>query len=46
MPDRQRVLIVDDSTVYRRLLGSMLGKWGYEVLEAVNGVAALDVLAT
>ncbi|MBD9250356.1 MAG: response regulator, partial [Cronobacter sakazakii] len=35
MPDRQRVLIVDDSTVYRRLLGSMLGKWGYEVLEAV-----------
>ncbi|WP_140421391.1 response regulator, partial [Salmonella enterica] len=46
MPDRPRVLIVDASTVYRRLLGSMLGKWGYEVLEAVNGVAALDVLAT
>ncbi|EKK7713956.1 PP2C family protein-serine/threonine phosphatase [Cronobacter dublinensis] len=46
MPDRQRVLIVDDSTVYRRLLGSMLGKWGYEVLEAVNGEAALEVLAT
>lgn len=38
------ILIVDDSRSYRHLLGSMLSKWGYRVLEAQDGVHALALL--
>ncbi|MER0127800.1 PP2C family protein-serine/threonine phosphatase [Franconibacter daqui] len=41
----QHVLIVDDSLVYRRLLAKMLAQWGYQVSEAENGEAALNILA-
>jgi len=37
-----RVLVVDDSRAQRRVLTSMLGRWGYEVAEAGSGAAALD----
>lgn len=40
------ILIVDDSGSYRHLLGSMLSKWGYRVLEAQDGVHALAMLET
>ncbi|WP_265341094.1 PP2C family protein-serine/threonine phosphatase [Serratia marcescens] len=40
------ILIVDDSRSYRHLLGSMLSKWGYRVLEAQDGVHALALLET
>ncbi|HIE0648097.1 TPA: PP2C family protein-serine/threonine phosphatase [Serratia marcescens] len=40
------ILIVDDSRSYRHLLGSMLSKWGYRVLEAQDGVHALAMLET
>ena len=40
------ILIVDDSRSYRHLLGSMLSKWGYRVLEAQDGVRALAMLET
>lgn len=37
-------LVVDDSKVLRKLLGSMLADWGYTILEAEDGVHALEVL--
>ncbi|RLJ41368.1 sigma-B regulation protein RsbU (phosphoserine phosphatase) [Litoreibacter meonggei] len=37
----QRVLVVDDSRMQRRLLSANLRKWGYEVLEAESGVEGL-----
>jgi CheY-like chemotaxis protein len=40
-----RVLVVDDSPTRRRLLTSLLGTAGHEVVTAPNGAAALDVLA-
>ena len=37
----QRVLIVDDSAVQRKILKSSLKAWGFEVMEAESGRAAL-----
>ena len=40
-----RVLIVDDETDSKTALGLLLSTWGYEVLEASDGVEALDLAA-
>jgi two-component system KDP operon response regulator KdpE len=39
-----RVLVVDDEPPIRRLLGMGLSAHGYQILEAPNGKAALDML--
>ncbi|EEE36874.1 response regulator [Rhodobacteraceae bacterium KLH11] len=39
----RKVLVVDDSRLQRRILVASLKKWGFEVLEADNGEAALDL---
>ena len=41
-----RVLVVDDSRFQRRILGSSLRKWGFQVVEADSGHAALDLCAS
>jgi diguanylate cyclase (GGDEF)-like protein len=40
-----KVLIAEDDPVYRRLLESMLTRWGYDVTVATDGVMACTVLA-
>lgn len=40
-----RVLIADDNRFYRAALRVALSGWGYEVVEAADGLAAWDVLA-
>ena len=37
----QRVLVVDDSRLQRRIVAASLKKWGFEVLEAESGAEAL-----
>jgi sigma-B regulation protein RsbU (phosphoserine phosphatase) len=44
MPTDQTILIVDDSTTYRKLIAGLLKKWGYSVYEAENGEDALRAL--
>jgi two-component system chemotaxis response regulator CheY len=39
-----KALVVDDSRVMRRMIGNQLEKFGFEILQAENGQAALDVL--
>jgi sigma-B regulation protein RsbU (phosphoserine phosphatase) len=39
------VLVVDDSRAQLKIVSSILRRWGYEVLEASNGPAALDAIA-
>jgi len=39
-----RILIAEDDIVSRRLLGSALTKWGYDVLSCSNGAEADQVL--
>jgi two-component system cell cycle response regulator len=39
-----RVLVADDNPVFRCMLRSMLGKWGYEAVEASDGVKACSLL--
>ncbi len=39
-----QALVIDDSRVMRKLLGSMLGQFGFEVAEAGNGVEGLERL--
>ena len=42
----KRMLIVDDSQTNRRLLEVLLGSWSIEVLSAVDGESALEILST
>ncbi|MDR7342458.1 sigma-B regulation protein RsbU (phosphoserine phosphatase) [Pantoea alhagi] len=44
MLTEQTILIVDDSTTYRKLIAGLLKKWGYNVYEAENGEEALQAL--
>jgi sigma-B regulation protein RsbU (phosphoserine phosphatase) len=37
------VLVVDDSKLQRKILCSSLSRWGYEVIEAESGEAAMEV---
>ncbi|WP_299735931.1 SpoIIE family protein phosphatase [uncultured Roseobacter sp.] len=39
------VLVVDDSRLQRKILSSSLKRWGYEVIEADSGEAAMKVCA-
>ncbi|MDX2004738.1 MAG: response regulator transcription factor [Meiothermus sp.] len=39
-----KVLVIDDESVVRKLLRTVLERGGYQVLEAVNGLQALDLL--
>ena len=39
----QRVLVVDDSRLQRRILVASLRKWGFEVDEADSGFSALEI---
>ena len=39
----QRVLVVDDSRLQRRILAASLKKWGFSVVEAESGFQALEV---
>ena len=39
-------LVVDDARAVRRIIGGILRELAYEVLEAENGRAALDLLAS
>ena len=44
LPDLpRRVLVVDDSRAQRRILTVQLERWGYQVVEAASGEAALDL---
>ena len=40
---KQRILVVDDSEMNRAILADMLGG-GYEILEAENGLQAVELL--
>lgn len=40
-----RAIVVDDSRAVRSILGKMLKEIGFEVLEAEDGLVALEVLA-
>ena len=41
--DKCKVLVVDDESRMRKLVSDFLTKQGYEVLEAGDGEAALDI---
>jgi len=41
-PVGRRVLVVDDSRLQRRVLAASLTRWGYDVVEADSGEAALE----
>ena len=42
---RQRVLVVDDSPLTRELLVSLLESVGYQIVQAVDGAQAMEVLS-
>ncbi|BBK40084.1 hypothetical protein STVA_01040 [Allostella vacuolata] len=44
-PDARRVLVVEDDTTSRLLVSALLTQWGYAVVEAGDGGAALAALA-
>jgi two-component system, chemotaxis family, chemotaxis protein CheY len=44
--DKKRILVVDDSAAMRISMKDVLARYGYSVLEAKDGVDALEILAT
>jgi diguanylate cyclase (GGDEF)-like protein len=44
MDRRMKLLVADDSKVYRQMLRMLLEQWGYEVLLAEDGAEARDIL--
>jgi two-component system response regulator HydG len=41
MPELYRVLVVDDDTAHRTMLRTLVGDWGYAIVEADDGEAAI-----
>ena len=41
--EQLKILVVDDETRMRKLVGDFLKKSGYQVVEAADGSAALDI---
>ena len=41
-----KILIADDDSVIRAMLRSALTRWGHEVVEAVDGMEALNLLGS
>ncbi len=39
-----RILIAEDDRVSRKLLTSMLAKWGFEIMEAADGLQAMEIM--
>jgi DNA-binding response OmpR family regulator len=39
-----QVLVADDNPVFRCMLRTMLGKWGYQAVEVSDGISACSVL--
>jgi len=47
LPEISRsVLVVDDDRITRRMISKILGQSGYQIIEATDGPAALEYLAT
>ncbi len=44
MPTYYRVLVVDDDTAHRTMLLTLIGGWGYALLEADDGASAIAVV--
>lgn len=42
--ERRTILLVDDAVHFRSWLARMLEKWGYYVIEASNGLEALETM--
>jgi CheY-like chemotaxis protein len=42
MPDKRKILVVEDNDDCRYLLGVIIKRFGYDVVEAATGLAALD----
>jgi len=42
----QKILLVEDNDLNRDMMSRLLGRWGYEVVCAADGPAALDLAAS
>ena len=41
--DRMKILVVDDESRMRKLVSDFLTRKGYEVIEAADGIEAVDI---
>ena len=42
MENKNSILVVDDDSAHRTMLRTLIGGWGYEVLEAEDGSTAIE----
>ncbi len=45
-PNKMKILVVDDHPVMLKMMSSLLGKEGHQVMTAKDGLSALDILET
>ena len=45
MPDKPKILVVDDDRAHRTMLHTLIGGWGYGVSEADDGATAIENVA-
>lgn len=41
--EKRSILVVDDSRLQRKILSSLLARWGYDVIEACSGEEAVEI---
>ncbi len=45
MPDKHKILVVDDDDAHRTMLKTLIGGWGYEISQANDGSVAVELVA-
>ncbi len=44
LPEQLKILVAEDSAIYRRLIGDLLKEWGFDLVIARDGAEAWEVL--
>jgi two-component system response regulator HydG len=44
MPDKHKILVVDDDDAHRTMLKTLIGGWGYDISQANDGSVAIELV--
>ena len=44
MPDKHKILVVDDDDAHRTMLKTLISGWGYDIFQANDGSVAIELV--